>query len=145
MPSLPPRVERIAHRGMPLERVENTMAGFQLAIARGADAVELDTHTTKDGVVIVHHDDVVATRPIASTAWRDLENVVVGIDGRIPRLDDVLDAVADRATVYIKLKGSSIENAVIAVARRHGRRFALHSFDHAAIARVASAAPDLAR
>ena len=63
----------------------------------------------------------------------------------MPRLVDVLTAVGDRATVYIELKGAGIEEDVLEIAGRYGRRFALHSFDHDAIARVARAAPDVRR
>jgi glycerophosphoryl diester phosphodiesterase len=134
--------ERIAHRGSPLERVENTLPGFLLAIERGADAIELDVHVTGDGEVVVHHDADYGGRAIAETPWPDLSGVDLG--GGMPRLADVLDVVGDKVTMYIELKGARIEEAVIAVARQHGVRFALHSFDHDAIARVRKRAPDIA-
>lgn len=137
--------ERVAHRGSPRERLENTLPSFLLALEHGADAVELDAHVTSDGVVVVHHDDAVQRRAIARTSWRELSEIDLGSGARIPRLKGVLDAIGDRATVYIELKGVHIEDAVIAVARKHGRRFALHSFDHDAIARVAKSAPDISR
>ena len=147
MPNAPPvaRFERVAHRGLPRERAENTLPGFLLALDRGADAVELDTHVTQDGVVIVHHDDAVGGRSIAETDWRDLRDMDLGRGARIPRLDDVLDALGDRAAVYVELKGRRIEERVASVVRAQGRRFALHSFDHDAIARLAQLAPDLSR
>jgi|SRR5688572_27473176 len=137
-----PQPERIAHRGSPLERVENTLPGFLLAIERGADAIELDVHVTSDGEVVVHHDAEYGGRAIAETPWPDLSGVDLG--GGMPRLADVLDIVGDKVTMYIELKGSRIEDAVIGVARAHGSRFALHSFDHDAIARVRERAPDIA-
>lgn len=63
----------------------------------------------------------------------------------MPRLADVLDTVGDRCTTYIELKGFHIESAVVSTARNHGNRFALHSFDPDAIARVGKEAPDIAR
>jgi glycerophosphoryl diester phosphodiesterase len=147
MPSPPPasRFERVAHRGSPKERTENTLPGFLLAIEHGADAVELDVHATKDGEVVVHHDEAVQRRVIAQSAWRELSQLDLGGGDRIPRLRDVLEAVGDRASVYIELKGRDIEDVVIDVAQTYGRRFALHSFDHDAIARLAQKAPDLPR
>jgi glycerophosphoryl diester phosphodiesterase len=120
------------------------MPSFLLALRHGADALELDAHATKDGVVVVHHDEAVKQRPIADTTWRELSEIELG-GGHIPRLQDVLDAVGDRATVYIELKGQRIEDRVIDIARKHGHRFALHSFDHDAIARVEKSAPDIPR
>lgn len=140
-----PRFERVAHRGSPKERPENTLPGFLLALEHGADAVELDAHVTKDLVVVVHHDDCVQGHVIAQTKWRQLFEVDLGGGVRIPRLQDVLQAIADRATVYIELKGPAIESEAIDVARKFGRRFALHSFDHEAIERVSRMAPDIPR
>jgi glycerophosphoryl diester phosphodiesterase len=46
-----------AHRGASAERPENTLPAFERALECGADALELDVHLTRDGVVIVSHDD----------------------------------------------------------------------------------------
>jgi glycerophosphoryl diester phosphodiesterase len=140
-----PRFERVAHRGSPKEQPENTLAGFLLALERGADAVELDAHVTKDRVVVVHHDDVVQRRAIAQTKWRELSKIDLGAGARIPRLQDVLEAIAERATVYVELKGQAIEKEAVEVVRKFGGRFALHSFDHDAIERVGRMAPDIPR
>jgi len=137
--------ERIAHRGAPRERVENTLPGFLVALEHGADAIELDVHVTSDGEVVVHHDHVVAGHVIASSFWPDLSGLDLGGGLSIPRLADVLNAIGERATAYIELKGLHIEQAVIGIATQHGHRFALHSFDPDAIERVKRKAPDLAR
>jgi len=141
------RFERVAHRGTPRELMENTLPGFLRALDRGADAVELDAHVTKDGVVVVHHDAEAGTpaRLIAGTQWNELALIDLGGGARIPRLDDVLQVLGDRGTIYVELKGRDIEDAVIPVCRHFGRRFALHSFDLDAMTRVAQKAPDLPR
>jgi glycerophosphoryl diester phosphodiesterase len=140
-----PGIERVAHRGAPRERLENTLPGFLLALERGADALELDVHVTRDGEVVVHHDYDIRGHVIASSAWSDLSALDLGHGSTMPRLVDVLDAVGARAMMYIELKGVHIEHSVIDVARSHGHRFALHSFDPDAVARVALEAPDIAR
>ena len=48
---------QIAHRGGAGLWPENTMAAFTRAIDAGADGIELDVHLTKDGVLVVHHDE----------------------------------------------------------------------------------------
>lgn len=141
----PGAFERVAHRGSPRERRENTLPGFILAIEHGADAIELDVHATADATVAVHHDESVQGRFIAQSRWDELSELDLGAGARIPALSAVLDAVADRAMVYIELKGSNVGDAAIAVAREHGSRFAVHSFDHDVIARAAEKAPGVAR
>lgn len=47
----------IGHRGASAYEPENTMPSFELAEDLNADYVELDVHLTKDGELIVMHDD----------------------------------------------------------------------------------------
>ena len=47
-----------AHRGASGYAPENTMDAFQKAIEMKADGIELDVHLTKDGEVVVIHDEV---------------------------------------------------------------------------------------
>lgn len=47
----------IGHRGASGHRTENTLEAFELASELGADAWELDTQLSRDGVVMVSHDD----------------------------------------------------------------------------------------
>lgn len=139
------RLQRIAHRGASAEWYENTLRAFNVALDRGADAVELDVHLSRDGEVVVHHDPEVDGRPISSTDWADLAEIELPYMERIPRLEDVLRAVGDRLEVYIELKGESVGDAAIEVARRHCRRFAVHSFDHAAVKRARKSSVDVPR
>ncbi len=121
------------------------MPAFELALERGADAIELDVHRTRDGVVVVHHDEHADGKALADIDWDAVSAIRLAGDARIPRLEDVLRAVGDRAAVYIELKGRGVETAALDVAKRHGKRYAVHSFDHAAVERARLAAPDVAR
>jgi glycerophosphoryl diester phosphodiesterase len=46
-----------AHRGGAALRPENTIEAFDHGLSFGADGLELDVHLSRDGVVVVHHDD----------------------------------------------------------------------------------------
>ncbi len=48
-----------AHRGASGEAPENTLEAFELAMKQGADGLELDVHISKDGHMIVMHDEQV--------------------------------------------------------------------------------------
>lgn len=54
-----PRPTIFAHRGASAHAPENTLAAFHLAVDLGAPAIELDAKLSKDGVVVVHHDQTV--------------------------------------------------------------------------------------
>ena len=49
----------IAHQGGDGLRPSNTMAAFEHAVELGADVLEMDIHSTKDGVIVVIHDATV--------------------------------------------------------------------------------------
>jgi glycerophosphoryl diester phosphodiesterase len=44
------------HRGARGHAPENTLPGFERALAIGVDTLELDVGVTRDGVVMIHHD-----------------------------------------------------------------------------------------
>ena len=138
--------ELIGHRGAPRERPENTLSSFLRALDLGADAVELDVHATRDGVVVVHHDFIpravsnvaaLRDRPIAELTAEELATFDMAGE-RIPTLAEVLEAVSPRATVYVEIKGRGIEEAVVATIGRLARvrDVPIHSFDHRAITRA---------
>ncbi|HEX2716641.1 MAG TPA: glycerophosphodiester phosphodiesterase [Gemmatimonadaceae bacterium] len=151
-PSASPRL--VGHRGAPREAPENTLSSFERALARGADAIELDVHATADGVVVVHHDPVPrahtpegdpARTPIASMTLDALRRLTVGTTDRIPTLAEVLELVGRRATVYVEIKGAAIEEAVAEAIERGPAECAVHSFDHRAIGRMREIAPHIPR
>ena len=148
----PRRVERIGHRGAPREFPENSLPAFRRAFERGADAVELDVHATSDGEVIVHHDPVIARAansyggvPIADLAMVQLRAVRLAEGIGIPTLSEVLRVVPEGARVYVEIKGESIEEPVARVIRASAVECAVHSFDHATIARLRRIAPEIPR
>jgi len=57
----------IGHRGASGERPEHTLASYELAIARGADFIEPDLVSTKDGVLVARHENEISgTTDVAS-------------------------------------------------------------------------------
>lgn len=67
------------HRGVPSLMPENTLEGFQLAIALGATALELDVTLSAEGVVIVSHE------PIADAGLYHVREAAAGTAGRAIR------------------------------------------------------------
>jgi glycerophosphoryl diester phosphodiesterase len=145
-------VERVAHRGAKREFPENTLPAFQRAFELGADAIELDVHATKDGIIVVHHDSMLgpaanslAGVPIVDLLWDDLNRVRFDGDIPIPSLQEILAATPSGATVYVEIKGSDIEELVAADLAGSATRCAVHSFDHDAVAKFGEVAPDVRR
>ena len=51
--------KNFAHRGFSGKYPENTMLAFQKAIEVVADGIELDVQLTKDGEVVIIHDETI--------------------------------------------------------------------------------------
>ena len=87
----------IAHRGEPVGHRENTLPAFAAAAAAGADMVEIDLRRTRDGAIVVLHDQTLDRLwgHDASVGDVDLVDVLALGEGevRIPTLSAVLDAV----------------------------------------------------
>ena len=50
----------IAHRGVPGERLEHTRPSYLLAIEQGCDYIEPDVVSTRDGVLVVRHENEIS-------------------------------------------------------------------------------------
>ncbi len=130
--------ERISHRGAHDTFPENSIPAFLQALELGADAIELDVHATRDGVVVVHHDPLLNAggmpnreKPaIAELAAGRLREFPLGDGILIPPLAQVLEAVGFGPMVYIEIKGKNIEPLVVRCIRESRANCAVHSFDH---------------
>ena len=73
----------IAHRGVPALRLEHTRPSYQLAIEMGADYIEPDIVATKDGVLVVRHENEIgSTTDVAERAEFAGRRTAKLIDGK---------------------------------------------------------------
>jgi glycerophosphoryl diester phosphodiesterase len=136
-----------AHRGSRLRAPENTMPAFELAVAEGADGIELDVHLTSDGRLVVRHDPTVTLSDGSTAFIRDLTfDQMRGVDvgnpasgtARIPELAEVFGLLAPTSLVLnVEVKNGpvlyqGIEDAVIAAHHASGmaERLVYSSFNH---------------
>lgn len=146
----------VAHRGLHdlnRERWENTLSAFEAATRQGF-AIECDVHLTKDGGVVVFHDDDLKRLTGREGRISDLtvaEATALHIGGtgdRVPTLRQMLDLVDGHVPVVIELKGieGRDDGLVAAVAKElaaYKGEAAIMSFDHHLIRRFASDAPGI--
>ncbi len=113
----------IAHRGASAYAPENTPASFQLAEEMNANYIELDIHLTKDGEIVVMHDEDVAKTTEGSgdigtytlaqlkelsvnTGHKERERNPVAEAYKVPTLREVFDQFGDQMNFMIELKES---------------------------------------
>jgi len=152
---------RIGHRGAAGTAPENTLASFRRAVTLGVDGVELDVQRSRDGALVVIHDETVDRTTDGSGRVANLTLAEIGrLDAgtwkgpefageRVPTLAEVVEAVPAPVRVFVELKDPSrypgIEAEVVGLVRERGvgDRVELSSFDHASLARVRSIAPEV--
>lgn len=137
-----PGVEVIAHRGACLERPENTLDAFALAVAQGAHTIEMDLRATRDGHAVVLHDPTLERTHGDPRAVAGLP--LAALPASVPTLAQVLDAFAGEVRLLLELKGPAapVDAVVPLAAGLPG--VVLQSFDRPALRRALRAVPGLA-
>jgi len=104
------------HRGASAYAPENTIAAFKLAIEQGAEAIELDTMLSRDGMVVVIHDPTInrttnGEGKVVDFTIDELKEFDAGIlfgesytGERIPTLNEVFESVGNKTFINIELK-----------------------------------------
>jgi glycerophosphoryl diester phosphodiesterase len=139
------RPEIIAHRGESYDAPENTLAAFELAWQRGADAVELDVHLTADGrFVCIHDPDAHRTTGVAhricDTSFAQLQQCDAGswkapgyAGQKLPAMEEVLATIPAGKRLLIEIKvGPACVGAFVDVLAQAGKppqQTAVISFD----------------
>jgi len=98
---MPPLV--IAHRGYSSAFPENSLAGFDGAIAAGGDAIETDVRLSRDGIPVCSHDADLKRLRGRDVKVSDLPAAELEEEG-ILRLETVLSAMRGRTRVMLDLK-----------------------------------------
>ena len=140
----------IAHRGASGYELENTLAAFRAAVERGADAIELDVHSSADSEIFVHHDERIADGPrISRSTAAELAQVRLSNGEPLPTLQQALMAIGDRLSVFVELKtlrpAADARLLAVLAAGPNPSGYAIHGFDHRLVRRVGEKEPRLVR
>jgi glycerophosphoryl diester phosphodiesterase len=125
-------VLNIAHRGASGGSPENTLAAFAAAIEAGAQMCELDVQLTRDGAVVVMHDDTVdrttdGRGAVCAMTLDELKRLDAGVrfgaqfkGERIPTLAEVFALTDGRCGLNIEIKAASTTPARVEGISRKG-------------------------
>jgi glycerophosphoryl diester phosphodiesterase len=153
----------IAHRGASGNAPENTMAAFKKALHIGVDMIELDIHLSKDGKIVVIHDELLdrttnGTGLIKDLNYEDIAKYDAGSwfgkeysNEKVPLLEEVLTLIDGKTTVLIELKRAKqfvyngIEEKLVALINEHQAQSwcILQSFERTYIEKLHQLAPQL--
>ena len=138
----------IGHRGASGYAPEHTVPSYDLALEQGADFIEQDLQMTRDGVLVVLHDETLNRTTAGGCRGRVIDHTLAEIrscdvgswfndsfpsrardeyvGARIPTLDEVFRRYADRASFYIETKNPEdapgMEKALLELLDRYDLR-----------------------
>lgn len=150
------------HRGASAHAPENTLPSFKLACDMGAHGVEMDVQITKDGELIVIHDETVDRTSDGHGHVKDLtleelkklnfnKNFPAYGKVTIPTLEEVLNLlkVYEDVSVNLELKNSiveyeNLEQKTMETVQKLGleNRVIFSSFNHSSMLRMKELYPD---
>ncbi|MCY4188916.1 MAG: glycerophosphodiester phosphodiesterase [Bryobacterales bacterium] len=107
----------IGHRGAAGQK-ENTVPGFEHALAQGADGFELDVRRSGDGQLVAMHSPVAGRHSVGSAPYEEFRDLGEGYS--IPLFEDVLKRFAHRAFLDVELKEPGFEEQALDLIQTHG-------------------------
>jgi glycerophosphoryl diester phosphodiesterase len=154
------KVEIIAHRGASYDAPENTVAAIKLAWTQKADASEFDVFQSKDGKIVVIHDNntkrvsgvdklvteqtLAELRKLDVGTWKDAKFA----GEKLPTLEEMLATVPKGKRVFVEVKsGPEIVpelDRVLKASKLAQEQTPIISFNAKVVAAVKKARPDLA-
>jgi len=102
-------IEVIGHRGAAGLEPENTLRSVRRAIELGVDRVEIDVRISRDGRLVIMHDETVDRTTnghgyVSELTFDDLRSLDAGMGEKIPTLDEILKFTMGKAKLEIELK-----------------------------------------
>lgn len=149
-----------AHRGLwntndPGEnnRPENSLAAFRAAVEKGY-GVELDVHLTRDGALVVHHDDSLKRLTgvdirIAQSTLEEVRACHLPNGEPVPTYDEVLETIGGRIPMIVEVKvednADALSKAVYERMKRYDGPWCMESFGPRAVKWFRVNAPEVIR
>ena len=149
------------HRGASGHAPENTLEAFKLSMEMGADGFELDVHLSKDGQLVVIHDETVDRTTNGTGFVKDLTlaqlkelDACNGMEkyrgAKIPTLAEVFDLVKGTAQIVnVEIKTDEyfypdIEKKCLELVREKGvaDQVIFSSFNHHTLLRMRQLSPE---
>lgn len=147
--------KNFAHRGFSGKYPENTMLAFRKAVEEGADGIENDVHYTKDGVLVIIHDEKVdrttnGTGYVKDMTYEEISKLDASYTFKelgtehIPTLREYMEYIKDKDIVTnIELKTGvyeypGIEKMVYDMIKEFGLKdkMIISSFNHYSLLRM---------
>ncbi|MFO8018172.1 MAG: glycerophosphodiester phosphodiesterase family protein [Promethearchaeia archaeon] len=110
----------IAHRGASKSAPENTMKAFKRAIELNADYIEFDVHETKDGEIVIMHDENThrttgVEGEIKEMTLDELKELECGKGEKIPTLKELISLAKGKIGLQCEIKVEGITEKIVSL------------------------------
>jgi glycerophosphoryl diester phosphodiesterase len=114
---------RIGHRGAAGYTPENTLASIEKGIELGVDLIEIDVRRTRDGHLVLLHDERVNRTTngrghVADMTLAQVKHLDAGAGQRIPTLEEALEAANGHVGLILELKVGEIGQRACEIVQR---------------------------
>ncbi len=147
----------IAHRGYSGVYPENTLIALREAVKLNVDGVEVDARVTKDGAVVLMHDETVNRTTngcgrVDELTLEEIKSLDAGLwkgeefKGEIvPTLSEALEQLPEDMVMYVEIKPSNAARHVVSAIEGSGAigRVVICSFHASALKEVSELCPNL--
>jgi len=118
-------MELIGHRGAAGYEPENTIRAVLKGIECGATGIEVDVRRSKDGVLVLMHDETVdrttnGSGRVGDLTFEELRKLDAGKGEKIPTLREFLEVIKGRVKGFIELKEVGYEDQVLEEVKKYG-------------------------
>jgi glycerophosphoryl diester phosphodiesterase len=156
------RPQIFAHRGAKAVAPENTLPAFQSALEMGVAGIELDVHCSKDGKLVVIHDESLerttsGSGKVGAYTAAELARLDAGsyfnpafAGVGVPTLDEVFDLVGSRCRVNVEIKsddpngGDQVDPLIALIdARKLQDQVIVSSFNPPSLIKMRALAPHI--
>ncbi len=141
----------VSHRTAAGVKPENSISGIEYSIMVGADIVEMDVRSTRDGVLILFHDEDMARLFNIEKRIRDVsyewlnKNVTLSSGEPVPTLEEALEKGRGRIGFFIEVKEPDTTRDVVEtlLEKADPRDAAIISFYDEALTTASKTYPDI--
>lgn len=151
----------VAHRGVPGAEPENTLPSFTLALQQGADVLETDLRFTRDGEIVLFHDDTLGRMTdgdgaVSEYTLAELKGLRTRapdgrlVDAPVPTLAELIEATQTQVPLLLELKDPRFANRsyaqqLVQLLEQHNmvERSAIVSFHPDYVASVETVCPEI--
>lgn len=110
----------VVHGGSGPNQYRDVLQALDSALTIGADGFELDVRRTRDGRLVVHHDETIGERWLKDLPYDEAANEARRLGYSLPLFTEVIDRLRQMSFVDVEMKEAGYEREILQALRTAG-------------------------